>query len=97
TTPALLYLGLALVAIGSGLVNPSTTGHITLYTSADEQGRALGVFRSLGSLARAITPLVAGIVFWTLGSLTVFGIAAAFSAIAWWMATKLPAPDKSAA
>lgn len=97
TSPALLYLGLALVAIGSGLVNPSTTGLISLYSSADEQGRALGVFRSLGSLARAITPLVAGIVFWTLGSLTVFGIAAAFSAIAWWMATKLPAPDKSAA
>jgi MFS family permease len=94
STPALLYLGLALVAIGSGLVNPSTSGLISLYAAAEEQGRALGVFRSLGSLARAITPLIAGVVFWTLGSLTVFGAAAAFSAAAWWLALKLPAPKK---
>ena len=92
--PWVLYLGLALVAIGSGLVNPSTTGLISLYASTDEQGRALGVFRSLGSLARAVTPLVAGILFWTLGSLTVFALAAALSALAWWLALKLPAPKK---
>lgn len=93
-TPAALYAGLALVAIGSGLVNPSTTGLLSLYAGADEQGRALGVFRSLGSLARAVTPLAAGILFWTLGSLTVFLGAAVLSAAAWWLARPLPAPDK---
>jgi MFS family permease len=92
--PWVLYAGLAFVAIGSGLVNPSTTGLISLYADADEQGRALGVFRSLGSLARAVTPLVAGILFWTLGSLTVFALAAFLSALAWWLALKLPAPRK---
>lgn len=94
TTPWMLYVGLALVAIGGGLVNPSTSGLISLYAREDEQGRALGVFRSLGSLARAVTPVIAGIVFWTLGGLTLFAAAAALSAIAWWMALKLPAPQK---
>lgn len=94
-TPAMLYGGVALVAIGGGLVNPSTSGLISLYAPEAEQGRALGVFRSLGSLARAVTPLIAGIVFWTLGSLTVFGLAAALSFGAWWLALKLPAPQKS--
>ncbi len=92
--PWALYLGLALVAIGGGLVNPSTSGLISLYAREDEQGRALGVFRSLGSLARAVTPLISGIVFWTLGSHTVFAVAAGLSAAAWWMALKLPAPKK---
>lgn len=95
-TPAMLYVGLALVAIGSGLVNPSTTGLISLYASADEQGRALGVFRSLGSLARAVTPICAGAAFWLLGGATVFAVAAALSAAAWWLARGLPAPDKTA-
>jgi MFS family permease len=64
TFPALLFLGVALLALGSGLVNPSTSGLISLYAEPEEQGRVLGIFRSLGSLARAITPMFAGIVFW---------------------------------
>jgi len=91
-TPFILYFGLALVAIGSGLVNPSSTGLLSLYADADHQGRTLGVFRSLGSLARAITPLAAGILFWTLGSHTVFLSAAALSAAAWYLARTLPSP-----
>lgn len=95
-SPAMLYVGLALVAIGSGLVNPSTTGLISLYAGANEQGRALGVFRSLGSLARAVTPICAGVAFWVIGSLSVFVGAALLSAAAWWLARDLPAPDKTA-
>lgn len=93
--PWVLYLGLALVAIGSGLVNPATTGLISLYSSAEEQGRVLGVFRSLGSLARAITPVIAGVLFWTCGSGFVFSLAAALSALAWAMALRLPQPNKA--
>lgn len=92
--PAILYLGLAILAIGSGLVNPSTSGLISLYSSASEQGRVLGIFRALGSLARALTPVLAGAVFWLLGGAVVFLAAAAIALGAWVAALRLPAPAR---
>jgi MFS family permease len=76
------------------LVNPSTTGLISLYAGSDEQGRVLGIFRSLGSLSRAITPISAGIVFWTLGAKAVFIGAAVMAIGAWIASTRLPQPEK---
>lgn len=93
-SPWLLYTGLALLALGSGLVNPSSSGLISLYSSASEQGRVLGIFRSLGSLARAITPVLAGFVFWTFGATSVFAAGAALAIIAFWLGRKLPKPVK---
>jgi MFS family permease len=92
--PFWLYTGVGLLALGSGLVNPSTTGLISLYAGADEQGRVLGIFRSLGSLSRAITPISAGIVFWTLGAKAVFIGAAVMALGAWIASTRLPQPEK---
>lgn len=92
--PGWLYAGVGLLALGSGLVNPSTTGLISLYAGADEQGRVLGIFRSLGSLSRAITPITAGIVFWTFGSKSVFLGAALLAIGAWIAGTRLPQPEK---
>jgi succinate-acetate transporter protein len=54
----------------------------------------LGIFRSLGSLARAITPVLAGIVFWMMSGPTVFAAAAALSFGSWWLARRLPPPEK---
>jgi Na+/melibiose symporter-like transporter len=92
--PVWLYAGVGLLALGGGLVNPSTTGLISLYAGADEQGRVLGIFRSLGSLSRAITPITAGIVFWTLGAEAVFLGAAVLALGAWIASTRLPQPEK---
>ena len=89
-----LYLGLAVLALGAGLVNPATSGLISLYAGATEQGRILGIFRSLGSLARAITPIAAGVMFWMMGGPTVFAAAAALSLGSWWVARRLPPPVK---
>lgn len=89
-----LYAGVGLLALGSGLVNPSTTGLISLYAGADEQGRVIGIFRSLGSLSRAVTPITAGIIFWTLGAKAVFTAAALLAAAAWFAGTRLPQPEK---
>ena len=91
---SLLYVGLALLAMGSGLVNPSTTGLISLYTSQAEQGRVLGIFRSLGSLARAIAPVIAGVVFWMFGSASVFVAGAVLALGALALSYKLPKPVK---
>jgi MFS family permease len=94
TAPWMLYAGLAFMATGSGLVNPATTGLISLYSSQAEQGRVLGIFRSLGSLSRAITPLLAGSVFWIFGSRTVFGAGAVLAAVALVLSARLPKPLK---
>ena len=93
-TPLFLYLGLAVLAVGSGLVNPSTSGLISLYSSAHEQGRVLGIFRALGSLARALTPVLAGAVFWLFGGSTVFLAGAAIALGAWLAALRLPRPER---
>jgi MFS family permease len=101
--PWMLYVGLALLAVGAGLVNPSTTGLISLYSTPSEQGRVLGIFRSLGSLARAITPIIAGAIFWSttsgeqhsqLAGASVFIVGAALSIAALALSTTLPKPVK---
>ena len=92
--PSMLYLGLAFLAMGSGLVNPSTSGLISLYSSAAEQGRVLGIFRSLGSLARAITPIGAGIIYFTCGSATVFVAGSVVSIASLALSATLPKPIK---
>ncbi|HEU5079406.1 MAG TPA: MFS transporter [Opitutaceae bacterium] len=92
--PTWLYVGVALLAIGSGLVNPSTTGLISLYATAAEQGRVLGIFRSLGSLTRAFTPILAGVVFWRFGSPSVFVCGAVLGLLSLAIASTLPKPVK---
>jgi MFS family permease len=92
--PWLLFLGIGLLALGSGLVNPSTSGLISLYAGPREQGKVLGIFRSLSSLARAFTPIVAGVVFWRFGSRSVFVGGAALSLLALWLGAGLPKPVK---
>ena len=92
--PWMLYAGLAFLALGNGLVNPSTTGLISLYSTAAEQGRVLGIFRSLGSLSRAIIPILAGAAFFLFGGRTVFIASAALSLGALGLSTKLKPPVK---
>ncbi len=92
--PWQLYVGVGVLVFGSSLVNPSTTGLISLYAGSAEQGRVLGVFRSLGSLSRAVTPVLAGVVFWVCGSLTVFVAGAVLVGVAWVLGRRLPRPEK---
>lgn len=92
--PWMLYLGLALLAVGSGFVNPATTGLISLYAGAEEQGRVLGIFRSLGALSRAFTPVLAGVVFWRYGSTSVFVAGAVLALVALALGFRLPKPVK---
>jgi MFS family permease len=92
--PWLLYVGLAFLATGSGLVNPASTGLISLYCGPQEQGRVLGIFRSLGSLSRAITPILAGAAFWLFGSRSVFVAGSAMAIGAFVLSTSLPKPAK---
>ncbi|MEY4005851.1 MAG: hypothetical protein RLZZ221_1947, partial [Verrucomicrobiota bacterium] len=58
------------------------------------QGRVLGIFRSLGALSRAITPVLAGVVFWVWGAPVVFVAGAVFTLGALAFCRGLPAPGK---
>ena len=49
-----------LVALGNSLTSPTLTAIASRAVDADWQGRALGVFQSLGSLARWVGPLLGG-------------------------------------
>lgn len=94
TAPWMLYAALTFSSLGSGLVNPASTGLISLYSSAAEQGRVLGIFRSLGSLSRAITPVVAGAVFFLFKPYVTYGACAVLALGAYALSTALPSPKK---
>ncbi|NQZ57512.1 MAG: MFS transporter, partial [Lentisphaeraceae bacterium] len=64
---AVLYLGLFLMATGSAMVIPCMTSLVSFYAPEHEQGRVLGVFRSIGALGRTIGPILGGILYWKFG------------------------------
>ena len=68
-SPLLLYAGLTVMGLGSGLTTPSLTALVSLYTDPGRQGQVIGTFRSLGSLGRATGPIIASFVFWWFGSI----------------------------
>ncbi|MDQ8203026.1 MFS transporter [Pelagicoccus sp. SDUM812003] len=94
-TQPLLYTGLGFMALGAGLCSPTLTSLVSLYAKPEEQGRALGVFRSLGSLGRAIGPVAASFIFWWFGSDTLYLAGAAIVVVATALCLRLPRPDKS--
>jgi len=62
-----LYAGLALFSFASATVPPCLTAIVSSYGTAQQKGTVIGIFRSLGALARSIGPVVASIVYWSLG------------------------------
>ena len=52
-----------LVALGTGLCNPSMTSLLSRSIPDDQQGSVLGLNQSLGSLGRVIGPIVSGAMF----------------------------------
>lgn len=87
-----LYAGLLVLALGTSQVLPCLTTLVSLYTPPFDQGRVLGVFRSLGALARAVGPILACLLYWRLGSTSVYVIAAAAVAVPLYLAYGLPVP-----
>ncbi|MCB1046172.1 MAG: MFS transporter [Calditrichaeota bacterium] len=63
-----LLVGLFLLSSGSAMVMPCLTTLASLFSPPHEQGRVLGVFRSLGALARTLGPLLACTFYWRHGA-----------------------------
>ena len=93
----MLYLGLTFLAIGSAMAVPCFTSLVSLYTPAREQGRSIGIFRSLGALSRVFGPLMASIVYWKWGPSNAYYLGALFLLIPIFMLVKLPNPDYGSA
>jgi MFS family permease len=93
-TQLLFYISLAFMALAGGFVNPSLTSLVSLYSSDDKQGFHLGLFRSAGSLARAIGPLIAAGLYWYFGSATAYLFAGLVMIIPLIRSAGLPTPMK---
>ncbi len=91
---AVFYAGLACLSLGSGFTNSAISALISLYSRVDEQGRVLGVFRSLGSLARAIGPVVGGLIYWRLHPEGLYALGGLIMLVPIVMGLRLPQPEK---
>ncbi len=96
-TAPLMYLGLFFMAVGSAQVIPCLTSLASAYAPANVQGRVLGVFRSLGALARGVGPLFACVLYWRLGATIAYAILAAAVIIPLAITATLPPPPRDAA
>ncbi|VDD90854.1 unnamed protein product [Enterobius vermicularis] len=63
----MLYIGISLYSIASGIVVPCLTSRVSNLSSPNSKGTTLGVFRSLGALARAVGPIFSSAAFWLVG------------------------------
>lgn len=85
-----LYVGLFFLAAGAAQALPCLTALVSLYTPPEDQGRVLGIFRSLGALARAMGPLFAAALYWWTGPTFAYCLGAAFVLVPLGMALGLP-------
>ncbi len=90
----LMYVMLTLSTLGSGFANVALSSLVSLYAGPEEQGKVLGIYRSLGFLARALSPAVAGWLFFNSGGTFTFVIASLFLLVAAALGTGLPRPKK---
>ena len=91
----LFNFGLILMSAGVALISPCLTAMTSLFSGESQQGFHLGIFRSAGSLGRAMGPLLAGIVYFRYGSSTAYLGGAFLLAIPLVVLAMVPQPDKS--
>jgi MFS family permease len=83
------------MAFSIGLVSPTLNALVSLYTKEAEQGAAIGVFRSAGSLARAIGPLLAAFAYFAYGSKSAYMFGAIILLLPFFLTLKLPKPTQN--
>lgn len=90
--PATLYAGLALVSTGSAMVIACLAALVSLYTPEGEQGKSIGIFRSLGALGRVLGPGFACLLYWRYGASSPYYVSALFMVIPIALVLSLQAP-----
>ncbi|GLH07946.1 Major facilitator superfamily domain-containing protein 10 [Gryllus bimaculatus] len=85
SSPILLYFGLFLFAVSTAMVVPCITTLVSKYGSNNEKGTVMGIFRSLGALARAVGPVIASVAYWSIGSTPTYLTGGLLLTIPWLM------------
>jgi DHA1 family tetracycline resistance protein-like MFS transporter len=101
SSQGLLLASGAILALGNGLTQPSTSAFISRRAPADRQGGTLGTNQAFASLARSFGPALGGWLYGSLGPRAPYAAACAGMLIALVLATALhkstPAPVRAAA
>ncbi|KAJ1525797.1 hypothetical protein ONE63_009000 [Megalurothrips usitatus] len=85
TTSLLLYIGLFLFAVSTAMVVPCMTTLVSKLGADHQKGIVMGIFRSLGALARAAGPIVASIAYWGIGSTTTYLVGGVLLTVPWFL------------
>lgn len=93
---AMLYSGLFFLAIGSSMIMPCLTSLVTIYTPSEEQGRSVGIFRSMGALARVVGPILSAIAYYKYGAWAPYVFGSAFLLMPIFMLAQLPKKGEEA-
>lgn len=88
----LFYVGLLFQGLSAGLVNPSLSAMASLYAGPREQGATLGAYRSLSALGRVGGPIAGAVVYWWLGSTTLYAGCALILLVPLALSFTLPPP-----
>lgn len=83
---------LALLSLGSALLNPGLSALASLFSLKTEQGKNLGILRGFGSLARAFSPTIFSLIYFQFGPNSSFMVAGGISSIV--LLLLLRVPDK---
>mgnify|MGYP005846979541 CR=1 FL=1 len=89
---AFFFIGLTFLATGAGITTPCLTALASLYSTRAQQGRHLGVFRSAGSLARAVGPTIGALAYFYFGSKSAYVFGGCFLLIPLILTASLPKP-----
>ncbi|XP_046387005.1 major facilitator superfamily domain-containing protein 10 [Ischnura elegans] len=85
----LLYVGLLLFAVSTSMVVPCMMTLVSKFGTHDQKGTVMGIFRSLGALARATGPIFASILYWSIGSVVTYLLGGVLLLVPWLMMRNL--------
>jgi MFS family permease len=88
-----LYLAGALIALGSGLITPSTSSYVSRRAGPAMVGLTLGVLQSAAALARSLGPASGGLVYQGFGHTAPYVVSGCGVLIAAVLTTRLPRTD----
>ena len=86
------FIALFLMSCGVALISPTLTALTSLHSGEQDQGFHLGVFRSSGSIARALGPILAGLAYFFYGSSTAYLAGAILLSLPFIILMRVPQP-----
>jgi hypothetical protein len=67
-TIGLTILSLGFISLGSAFLNPGLSSLASLFSSAQDQGKNLGIMRGFGALARGVSPISFALLYFSFGA-----------------------------